>query len=72
MRCMMPRVCRFQQLQLDVHYMRPALRAYAAASMDVVDSLLDEAVTAANERSVEPTPLEPGTLDYILSQRRKT
>ena len=60
----------FQQLQLDVHYMRPALRAYAAASADVVDTLLDEVATAAAERSIEPTPLEAGTLDYILASRR--
>lgn len=61
----------FQQLQLDAHYMRAPLRAYAAANADVVDSLLDEVSAAANDRSVEPVQLEPGTLDFILQNRRK-
>lgn len=61
----------FQQLQLDVHYMRAPLRAYAAANADVVDSLLDEVSAAAADRSLEPVQLEPGTLDFILQNRRR-
>lgn len=61
----------YQQLQLDVHYMRPPLRAFAAANADIVDSLLDEASSAAADRAVELQPLEQGTLDYILQNRQQ-
>mmetsp|Transcript_22138 Transcript_22138/g.37821 ORF Transcript_22138/g.37821 Transcript_22138/m.37821 type:complete len:244 (-) Transcript_22138:217-948(-) len=57
-----------QQLQLDCHYLRPLLRRFTGGrSQQVVDSLLDEVVSAGVERALDPTLLEPAVLDRILS-----
>lgn len=57
-----------QQLQLDVHYLRPRLRRFVAGSpAAVVDSLVDEVVAAGAERSMDPSLLETAVLDRILS-----
>ncbi len=57
-----------QQLQLDVHHLRPRLRRFVAGSTAaVVDSLADEVVAAGAERSTDPTLLETAVLDRILS-----
>eukprot|EP00873_Tetraselmis_striata_P039057 jgi/Tetstr1/459321/TSEL_004716.t1 len=60
-----------QQLQLDVHFLRPQLRRFASA-VESVDSLLDEVLGAAMERSVDPSLLEPGLLDRILDSYAKS
>jgi hypothetical protein len=58
----------FHQLQLDVHFMRPALRTYASCSPGVADSLLDEVVSAAVDRcAAEPAGLDASTLDEMLA-----
>ena len=60
----------FHQLQLDVHYMRPALRAYASSSPGVADSLLDEVVSAAVDRcAAEPVSLDASALDTMLASK---
>mmetsp|Transcript_18627 Transcript_18627/g.47206 ORF Transcript_18627/g.47206 Transcript_18627/m.47206 type:complete len:953 (-) Transcript_18627:187-3045(-) len=57
-----------QQLQLDCHYLRPLLRRYTGGrGQQVVESLLDEVVSAGVERSTDPTLLEPAVLDRILN-----
>lgn len=57
-----------QQLQLDMHYLRPLLRRISGVSCaPMVDALLDEVVAAALERSTDPSLLEPAVLDRILS-----
>jgi hypothetical protein len=58
----------FHQLQLDVHFMRPALRTYASCSPGVADSLLDEVVSAAVDRcAAEPAGLDASKLDEMLA-----
>ncbi|KAL6763334.1 hypothetical protein V8C86DRAFT_2499142 [Haematococcus lacustris] len=57
-----------QQLQLDCHYLRPLLRRCTAGrAQQVVDSLLDEVVSAGVERAIDPTLLEPAVLDRCLA-----
>ncbi|KAK9813244.1 hypothetical protein WJX72_011382 [[Myrmecia] bisecta] len=57
-----------QQLQLDVHYLRPLLRRFAQGSEGtIIYHLLDEVLTAAVERSLEPSLLEAPVLDRIMA-----
>ncbi len=61
----------FHQLQLDVHYMRPALRAHASGSPGVADSLLDEVVSAAVDRCASaPVALDASALDDLLASKQ--
>jgi len=60
----------YNQLQLDVHYLRPTLRAHAAGSPEVVDSLLDEILGGAADRcAAPPVSLDASALDLILVSR---
>lgn len=60
----------FHQLQLDVHYMRPALRAYASSAPGVADSLLDEVVAAASDRCASvPVALDASALGDMLASK---
>lgn len=55
-----------QQLQLDMHYLRPSLRGFTGVrGAAVVDNLLDEVVGAALERAVEGALLEVAVLERI-------
>ncbi|EIE21455.1 hypothetical protein COCSUDRAFT_66895 [Coccomyxa subellipsoidea C-169] len=57
-----------QQLQVDVHFLRPQLRRYAQGPEGaVVSHLLDEVVAAAVERSLEPILLDGHILDRLAS-----
>lgn len=60
----------FQQLQLDVHYLRQPLELYAE-DPKVVETLLDELLVAAAERSVDPSALDDDALDAVLEKARK-
>lgn len=64
-----------QQLQLDIHYLRPLLRKYVGppggSSSNLVDLLLDEVVSAGVERSTDPSLLEAGVLDRILTMHEQ-
>jgi hypothetical protein len=56
-----------QQLQLDMHYLRPRLlRIAGGRGADAVQHVLDEVVAAAAERSVDPSLLDPATMDRLL------
>ncbi|KAI3430892.1 hypothetical protein D9Q98_009301 [Chlorella vulgaris] len=58
----------FQQIQLDVHYMRPELQRLVAGSADgpAVMQLLDELMAVAAERCTEAMLLEASVMDRIL------
>ncbi|KAA6417142.1 MAG: hypothetical protein FRX49_12897 [Trebouxia sp. A1-2] len=59
-----------QQLQLDVHYLRPLLRRFAQGNeANVVHQLLDEVLSTALERATEPQLLEGMVLDKIMGSQ---
>ncbi|KAL4420694.1 hypothetical protein ABPG75_010350 [Micractinium tetrahymenae] len=60
----------FQQVQLDVHYLRPELQRLVAGSADgpAAVQLLDELMAVAMERCLEPLLLESSVLDRILAK----
>ncbi|KAL3158433.1 hypothetical protein ABBQ38_010667 [Trebouxia sp. C0009 RCD-2024] len=56
-----------QQLQLDVHYLRPLLRRFAQGSeANGIHQLLDEVLSTALERALEPQLLEGMVLENIM------
>lgn len=62
-----------QQLQLDVHYLRPQVQRYAAGSVEgpTVMQLFDELMAAGAERCPQPLLLDPTVLDRILATAQK-
>ncbi|KAK9817324.1 hypothetical protein WJX74_004288 [Apatococcus lobatus] len=57
-----------QQLQLDVHYLRQPLSRYANNSEGAaLWQLLDEVLSAAMERSLEPVLLDPPVVERIMA-----
>ncbi|GMH43701.1 hypothetical protein BSKO_11623 [Bryopsis sp. KO-2023] len=60
-----------QQLQLDVSYLRPLVRRYARGPEGAtIDALMDEVISAAVERSVDPTLLETALIERILGSNQ--
>ncbi|KAI3693807.1 hypothetical protein L1987_76759 [Smallanthus sonchifolius] len=55
----------FQQIQLDMQYLRITLKDNADDEA-AVEFLLDEVMVAAAERCVDPSPLEPAILDRLV------
>ncbi|KAE8681656.1 Vps51/Vps67 family (components of vesicular transport) protein isoform 2 [Hibiscus syriacus] len=55
----------FQQIQLDVQFLRTILREIIEVE-DAIDFLLDEVIVAASERCFDPVPLEPPILDKLV------
>ncbi|KVH91230.1 Vacuolar protein sorting-associated protein 51 [Cynara cardunculus var. scolymus] len=55
----------FQQIQLDMQYLRPTLKD-TAEDEAAVGFLLDEVIVAAAERCLDPSPLEPAILDRLV------
>ncbi|KAF5811040.1 putative vacuolar protein sorting-associated protein [Helianthus annuus] len=58
----------FQQIQLDMQYLRITLKDNAEDEA-AVEFLLDEVIVAAAERCVDPSPLEPAILDRIVQAK---
>ncbi|KAL3849675.1 hypothetical protein ACJIZ3_011557 [Penstemon smallii] len=58
----------FQQIQLDIYYLKTTLK-----DIDVdeaaVDILLDEVIIGTAERCLDPTPLEPPVLDKLVQAK---
>ncbi|KAK4492632.1 hypothetical protein RD792_003450 [Penstemon davidsonii] len=58
----------FQQIQLDIYYLKATLK-----DIDVdeaaVDILLDEVIIGTAERCLDPTPLEPPVLDKLVQAK---
>jgi len=60
----------FQQLLLDVHYMRQSLRPYISSAPGVAESLLDEIASAASDRcAADPIALTEQQLNALLTNR---
>ncbi|MFQ6670052.1 hypothetical protein Gotur_035088 [Gossypium turneri] len=55
----------FQQIQLDIHFLRTLLKENIEAE-EAIDFLLDEVIVAASERCLDPIPLEPPILDKLV------
>ncbi|VFQ80274.1 unnamed protein product [Cuscuta campestris] len=58
----------FQQIQLDLHFLKTSLKN-AAEDEAAVDFLLDEVIVAAAERCLDPIPLEPAILDKLVQTK---
>ncbi|KAM5575996.1 vacuolar protein sorting-associated protein 51 [Rosa sericea] len=58
----------FQQVQLDIQFMRTPLKEMAEDEA-AIDFLLDEVVVATAERCLDPTPLEPPILDRLMQAK---
>ncbi|XP_055818055.1 vacuolar protein sorting-associated protein 51 homolog [Solanum dulcamara] len=58
----------FQQIQLDIHFLKTALKD-TAEDEAAVDFLLDEVIVAAAERCLDAIPLEPAILDRLTQAK---
>ncbi|KAH9653469.1 vacuolar protein sorting-associated protein 51-like [Citrus sinensis] len=58
----------FQQIQLDIQYLRTPLKE-AAEDEAAIDFLLDEVSVAAAERCLDPIPLEQPILDKLIQAK---
>lgn len=58
----------FQQIQLDIQFLRTAIRDFAEDEA-AVDFLLDEVIVAASERCLDPILLEPPILDKLIQAK---
>ncbi|KAL7593932.1 hypothetical protein Lser_V15G35006 [Lactuca serriola] len=57
----------FQQIQLDMQYLRTTLKdATDSEDEAALEFLLDEVIVAAAERCLDPSPLEPAILDRLV------
>ncbi|XP_057776671.1 vacuolar protein sorting-associated protein 51 homolog isoform X2 [Salvia miltiorrhiza] len=58
----------FQQIQLDIHFLRTTLKDIAEDEA-AVDFLLDEVVVSSAERCLDANPLEPPVLDRLVQAK---
>ncbi|CAM8897037.1 unnamed protein product [Rhodiola kirilowii] len=58
----------FQQIQLDIQFLRNALKEVVEDEA-AMDFLLDEVIVAASERCLDPNPLEPPILDKLIQAK---
>ncbi|KAI3800902.1 hypothetical protein L1987_29001 [Smallanthus sonchifolius] len=58
----------FQQIQLDMQYLRITLKD-STEDEAAIEFLLDEVIVAAAERCVDPSPLEPAILDRLVQAK---
>ncbi|KAH7863328.1 hypothetical protein Vadar_016148 [Vaccinium darrowii] len=58
----------FQQIQLDIQFLRTTLKE-TAQDEAAIDFLLDEVIVAAAERCLDPIPLEPPILDKLIQAK---
>ncbi|CAH1453390.1 unnamed protein product [Lactuca virosa] len=57
----------FQQIQLDMQYLRTTLKDTTDSEDEAaLEFLLDEVIVAAAERCLDPSPLEPAILDRLV------
>jgi len=59
----------YQQMLLDTHFLRAPLKSYVDNEA-AVESLLDEVLSAASERSVDPSPLDSVVLQQMVEDHR--
>ncbi|XP_011042244.1 PREDICTED: vacuolar protein sorting-associated protein 51 homolog isoform X2 [Populus euphratica] len=58
----------FQQIQLDVQFLRASLKEIVEDEA-AIDFLLDEVIVGASERCLDPIPLEPPILDKLIQAK---
>ncbi|CAN6469088.1 unnamed protein product [Victoria cruziana] len=58
----------FQQIQLDIQFLRASLKEIADDDA-AIDFLLDEVCVAAAERCLDPIPLEPAILEKLIQAK---
>ncbi|GER43704.1 Vps51/Vps67 family (components of vesiculartransport) protein [Striga asiatica] len=58
----------FQQIQLDIHFLKTTLKDIAEDEA-AVDFLLDEVIVSSAERCLDPSPLEPPVLDRLVQTK---
>ncbi|KAL3616168.1 Vacuolar protein sorting-associated protein 51 [Castilleja foliolosa] len=58
----------FQQIQLDIHFLKTSLKDIAEDEA-AVDFLLDEVIVSSAERCLDPNPLEPAVLDRLVQAK---
>ncbi|XP_048233421.1 vacuolar protein sorting-associated protein 51 homolog [Ricinus communis] len=58
----------FQQIQLDIQFLRAPLKEIAEDEA-AIDFLLDEVIVGASERCLDPIPLEPPILDKLIQAK---
>ncbi|KAI3679542.1 hypothetical protein L2E82_51205 [Cichorium intybus] len=58
----------FQQIQLDMQYLRTTLKD-TTEDEAAVEFLLDEVIVSAAERCLDPSPLEPAILDRLVQHK---
>ncbi|KAL2507599.1 Vps51/Vps67 family (components of vesicular transport) protein [Forsythia ovata] len=58
----------FQQIQLDIQFLKSTLKDIAEDEA-AVDFLLDEVIEATTERCLDPVPLEPPILDRLVNAK---
>ncbi|CAK7348424.1 unnamed protein product [Dovyalis caffra] len=58
----------FQQIQLDIQFLRASLKEIVEDEA-AVDFLLDEVIVGASERCLDPIPLEPPILDKLIQAK---
>ncbi|XP_010519952.1 PREDICTED: vacuolar protein sorting-associated protein 51 homolog [Tarenaya hassleriana] len=58
----------FQQIQLDIQFLRSPLKE-TVEDEAAVDFLLDEVIVAASERCLDAIPLEPPILDKLIQSK---
>ncbi|KAL8522713.1 hypothetical protein ACS0TY_012884 [Phlomoides rotata] len=58
----------FQQIQLDIQFLKTTLKDIAEDEA-AVDFLLDEVIVSSAERCLDPIPLEPPVLDRLIQAK---
>ncbi|KAL3649135.1 Vacuolar protein sorting-associated protein 51 [Castilleja foliolosa] len=58
----------FQQIQLDIQFLKTSLKDIAEDEA-AVDFLLDEVIVSSAERCLDPNPLEPAVLDRLVQAK---
>ncbi|CAI9778377.1 unnamed protein product [Fraxinus pennsylvanica] len=58
----------FQQIQLDIQFLKSTLRDIAEDEA-AIDFLLDEVIDATTERCLDPVPLKPPILDRLVKAK---
>ena len=61
----------YQQLQVDVSFLRMMLPMYVSRDMKVLDVLCDEVLASGESRCLEPTQMEPSIIEEICRQKRE-
>jgi len=59
----------YQQMQIDLYFMKQALYILVPSSKQLVDVMMEDIATSIKERCIEPTPLATDTIAAICEGR---